>query len=331
LASGITRLLPKEIIVMKNLSILAAGLIGLAVASSPALAVGTSARTFVSGSPPGSDMGTCSIAAPCRTFAYALTQTAPSGEIIVLTSGGYGAVTIGQAVSIINVGNFAGVTVASGNGITINAQPMDSVTLRGLTVDGGGTGSNGIVFNSGAKLTIDQCDAQNFVGGSSSVGNGILIQPASGSHNIIVTNTTLSNNGGAGMTLVSPSGGTATTGLSIDHVNASNNTSGFALSPALSSGPATVSISNSIASGNSNNGYFFGFLTASLDASYASNNGTGVEAIGTGATVRLAHSAVTGNTSGWIVNSGGVLLSDGDNTIEGNAGSETGPPTYSRK
>jgi hypothetical protein len=143
----------------KALSTLAATLIALGAASSPAFSAAS--RTFVSGA--GSDTGTCPIATPCRTFAYALTQTAAAGEIIVLTSGGYGTVTITQAVSIINISNFAGVTVASGGaGITINAGVSDSVTLRGLTIDGGGAGSNGIVFNSGAKLTIDQCDAINF-------------------------------------------------------------------------------------------------------------------------------------------------------------------------
>src|SRR6202166_273741 len=144
----------------KTLSSLAAGMIALLVASSSALAVGTASRTFVSGT--GSDTGSCPLATPCRTFAYALTQTAPSGEIIVLSSAGYGPVIITQSVSIINTSNFAGITVASGNGITINAGTNDSVVLRGLTIDGGGTGSNGIIFNTGGKLTIDQCDVIHF-------------------------------------------------------------------------------------------------------------------------------------------------------------------------
>jgi hypothetical protein len=138
---------------VKNLSSLAIGLIALLVASSPASAVGSASRTFVSATPSGTDTGNCPTTAPCRTFAYALTQTASSGEIIVLTSGGYGTVTINQPVSIINTSSFAGVTVAGGNGITINAQ-FGSVMLRGLTVDGGGSGSNGIVFNSGTIITL---------------------------------------------------------------------------------------------------------------------------------------------------------------------------------
>src|SRR5580698_4799338 len=95
---------------------------------------------------------------------------------------------------IVNTSNFAGVTVASGDGITIAAGTTDSVTLRGLTIDGGGSGSNGIVFNTGGKLTIDQCDVMNFAGSGPTTGNGILIQPTSGNHNIVITNTTASNN-----------------------------------------------------------------------------------------------------------------------------------------
>lgn len=52
----------------------------------------------------------------------------------------------------------------------------------------------------------------------------------------------------------------------------------------------------------------------------AANNATGIVANGTGATVRIAQSMVTGNTNGWSMINGGVLLSDGDNTIEGNLG-----------
>jgi hypothetical protein len=84
-------------IAMKRFSLMAAGSIACSLVASPALAA---SRTFVSGA--GSDSGDCSLAAPCPTFAYALTQTAESGEITVLTSAGYGPVTITKSVSIIN-------------------------------------------------------------------------------------------------------------------------------------------------------------------------------------------------------------------------------------
>jgi hypothetical protein len=294
----------------KNLSSFAAGMIALLAASSPALA--SAARTFVSGV--GTDTGTCPITQPCRTFAYSLSQTAPSGEIIVLSSAGYGAVTINQAVSIINTSNFAGVTVASGNGMTINAGANDSVTLRGLTVDGGGTGSNGIVFNSGGKLTIDECKVMNFVG-NDPAGNGILIQPTSGIHNIVITNTTASNNQNVGIYYLPPSGN-ATTGIVIDRVGANNNIAfGIAINNGGSTGAATAGISNSTASFN-NNGFIFNNATASLDASNATSNINGVYA-GTG-TLALGRSVLMNNSQLGLLISGGTVNSYGDNRIAGN-------------
>jgi hypothetical protein len=300
--------LQKEIVV-KSFSLLAAGVIALGFASSPALAA--SSRTFVSGA--GTDTGSCPVSAPCRTFAYAITQTAPSGEIIVLSSAGYGAVTISQAVSIINTSNFAGVTVGSGNGITVNAGANDSVTLRGLTVDGGGTGANGIVFNSGHKLTIDQCDLMNFVG-NGSTGNGILMQPTSANNNIIITNTTASNNQYSGI-FYSPTSGAPAAGIVIDRVSTNNNYLGIALNN-VSSGAATASISNSIASENGPYGYYFNNFTASLDASYATGNTTGVFVIA--ATIALGRSVLMNNSDHGLYINSGAVNSYKDNRIAGN-------------
>jgi hypothetical protein len=300
--------LQKEIVVTKNLSSLVAGLIALLVASSPALALGSASWTFVSASPQGVDTGTCPITAPCRTFAYALTQTAQNGEIIVLTSGGYGAVTIGQAVSIINTSNFAGVTVASGDGITINAGTNDSVTLRGLTIDGGGAGSNGVVLNSGLALTIDQCNLMNFVG------NGILLQSTSGGHNIVITNTSASHNQAAGVTY-SPLSGTATAGIVIDHVTANNNGTGILFDS--NSGATSASVSNSIGSDNSACGFIFGHATVSLDSSYASGNQTCGVFINNG-TLALGRSVIMTNGIGVDFGMAGTVISYKNNQIAGN-------------
>jgi hypothetical protein len=99
-------------------------------------------RTWVSGK--GTDSGACPVTAPCRTFAFALTQTASGGEIDVLDPAGYGTVTINQAISIVNDGvGVAAIGASSGNAITINAGASDSVHLRGLTIEGLGSGVNG--------------------------------------------------------------------------------------------------------------------------------------------------------------------------------------------
>src|SRR5215813_5880086 len=114
-------------------------------------------RTFVSGS--GSDANSCSLAAPCRSFAGAITKTNAGGEIVVLDSAGYGAVTITKSISI-NApdGIEGGVTATSGDGITVSVGFSDVVTLRGLTLVGVvGAASDGIVFNGQGALNIQNC------------------------------------------------------------------------------------------------------------------------------------------------------------------------------
>src|SRR6185369_11372319 len=56
-------------------------------------------RTFVASF--GLDSNGCSLSSPCRGFTKALAVTDPGGEIVVLDSAGYGAVTIDKSVSII--------------------------------------------------------------------------------------------------------------------------------------------------------------------------------------------------------------------------------------
>src|ERR1700732_5354256 len=92
----------------------------LALSAAPQ-AFATNATTYVSRI--GADAGTCTSAAPCATFAYAIGQTTAGGEISVLTSGEYGEVTITKSISIVAKGAEGGVTLlASGDtGITVNA------------------------------------------------------------------------------------------------------------------------------------------------------------------------------------------------------------------
>jgi hypothetical protein len=118
-----------------SLPTIAGALLALGLSAAPAQAGPN--RTFVSGK--GTDSGACPVTAPCRTFAFALTQTAAGGEIDVLDPAGYGTVTITKAVSIVNDG--VGVAGIQGvNGVTINAGASDSVHLRGLTIEGLGSG-----------------------------------------------------------------------------------------------------------------------------------------------------------------------------------------------
>lgn len=75
---------------------LAIGLFFPLLASAPAQAQAT--RTWVSG--PGDDANPGSRTASCKTFAGAISKTAPQGEINCLDPGGFGAVTITKAITL---------------------------------------------------------------------------------------------------------------------------------------------------------------------------------------------------------------------------------------
>lgn len=112
-------------------------------------------RTFVSAA--GADGQPCSLSLPCRSFAAAIAQTNPGGEVIVLDAGGYGAVTVDKAVSIVApAGIYAGISVFSGAGIAIAAGNNDTVTLRGLSINAQG-GTRGVAFTAGGKLVVERC------------------------------------------------------------------------------------------------------------------------------------------------------------------------------
>src|ERR1700742_989506 len=85
-------------------------------------------RTWVSGT--GDDANPCSRTAPCKTFAGAISKTAAAGEINVIDTGGFGAVTITKAITIRSDHIEAGVLVSGTNGITVAAGPTDAVVLE---------------------------------------------------------------------------------------------------------------------------------------------------------------------------------------------------------
>src|SRR6266436_8778803 len=108
------------------------------VALGTAMLQAQASRTWVSGV--GDDANPCSRTAPCKTFAGAISKTAPGGEIDALDPGGYGAVTITKAMTIDCTGTLGSVLVAGTNGIVVAAGGPDVVILRGIKFDGVGSG-----------------------------------------------------------------------------------------------------------------------------------------------------------------------------------------------
>ncbi len=286
------------------LQAIAAALLACGLFAAPAQAGPN--RTWVSGT--GTDSGTCAITAPCKTFAFALTVTAAGGEIDVLSPGGYGSVTINQAISIINDGvGVAAIGTTSGNAITITAGATDSVHLRGLTLAGLGAAMNGIQFTTGGNLAIENCVIRNFANA------GLDITPSTSS-SFSVSNTIASNNTAIGIS-VQPTGSAVVSGV-LSNVTANSNATGILVGGGVS---LNVTVANSDASNNSSLGVGAITTTTALLLSnvVASNNNTGLAA-STSSTIRVGQSVVTGNVTGVFTTGGGVLDSYGDNDINGN-------------
>jgi hypothetical protein len=265
-------------------------------------------RTFVSAA--GSDSNNCANSAtPCRHFQTAVNATAVGGEVVALDPANYGSITISHTITIEGQGWSYIAPPTGGNGITINAVSGSNVTIRGVLLNGAGiTGeTNGILFKSGASLTVTDCVILNFSGsGSGATGNGIAMQPTSGSFSFVITNTTASNNGYAGVSYF-PQSGTATANGVIDHVVAANNTYGITLFTGSGAGSTTVAISNSIASNNNPlaTGIFITSVSSpfavSIDNCNISGNGTGIFA-SDAAKVLLGRSVITSNSISSIEN-----------------------------
>ena len=191
-------------------------------------------RTFVASN--GSDTWSCSRAQPCRSFATAIANTAAKGEVIALDSAGYGPVTIAQSVSIVAPpGVYAGITVTSGTGITIDGAGI-AVALRGLTINGQG-GFYGIEFNQGALLTIEGCEIAN-------IANSGMVLKANDSR-VVIRDTVIRNNGFAGINGFQSSGETR---ISISGSTIANNQTGVIAK--ADAGAMTVSVARSTLTGD---------------------------------------------------------------------------------
>lgn len=313
---------------MKVSTILTAAVIAAAVFTGFAGSASAQAtRTWVSGV--GDDANPCSRTAPCKTFAGAISKTATGGEINCLDPGGFGGVTITKAITIYCDDVEAGVLVSGTNAIVVNAPTTAAVVLRGLDIEGLGTGLNGVRFLAGGSLHVDDCLIRNF--SSASGGNGIAFVP-SNSAKLLVTNTRLWRNAvgvvGAGI-LIAPTGG-ASAEVVVENVVSSNNNNGIHANSATS-GAISVAIDNSVFSLNTGNGIAAtggaGSINILVDGTTSSDNAAaGLTASGATAIIRLSDSNVTGNANGLTTASSGQILSFVNNRIRGNTvdGAPTG-------
>jgi len=259
------------------------------------------ARVFVASY--GDDANPCTFGSPCKTFQHAVDVVDAGGEVTAIDSAGFGPIHINKSVTITSPdGVEAGIVpAAGGNAIVVNAGASDVVFLRGLTINGSGNSFNGIVFVSGASLTITNCVVQNFVQ------DGIAIAPASGGTNFVIRDTLLSHNL-VGIEYIAPSGTAGIAKGVLDHVVATTNQSGFMIETDQGGGATSVVIANSVASENSLDGILItngtnpASLTVSIDNTTSSGNGRwGILGGGT-SKIRLGRSVITDNDNSAILN-----------------------------
>jgi hypothetical protein len=273
-------------------------------------------RTWVSGV--GDDVNPCSRTAPCKTFAGAISKTAAGGEISVLDPGGFGAITITKSITINGDGTTASILSAGTNGVNVNAGPSDVVILRNISINGAGTGINGIVFNTGGKLHVENVKVYGVTG------HGILFQPSAAS-SLFVGNSSFRNNTGGALYIIPTGTGTATAAL--NGVTMDNNGRGLRAEDG-----SKVVVSNSSASGNVANGFVALAVSRpvelSIDNSVSSLNGAAGVYSGALATVKISNVTATGNNVGLQTVGGGAIISFKNNRVLGNVSSD-GAPTSS--
>lgn len=301
-------------------------LCGLLVAG-PTFAQAT--RTWISGV--GDDVNPCSRTAPCKTFAGAISKTVAGGVIDVLDPGGFGGVTITKSITLESDGAVGSVLVSSTNGILVNDTTGNAVVvLRGLSIEGVGTGLAGVKFNNGKQLIVERCDIGDFNGSS---GAGIAFTPSAAA-SLAVLNSTIHNNGAAaspattGGILIAPNGNVSVNAM-LENVRIVNN-AGFGLQV---QGSATVTLRDSVVSLNAGNGVVASSTSLAtnlmLDRSIISGNGAGgVVAQGPAALVQLSDSTITRNAQGIQATGGAAVISFGNNrnfnnTINGAPGITT--------
>ncbi len=272
-----------------------------------------STRTWVSGV--GDDANPCSRTAPCKTFAGAISKTAPAGEINCLDPGGFGGLTITKSISIICQMGTAGVLVSGTNGMTVNAASTDIVYLEGLDFEGINSGLSGIQINTAAKVSIVKSIIRGFTTA------GVNVVPSTAGVSVDVIDTIIADNLGTAEGINVKPTATMSVRMFLDRTRVTNNGSdGVAANANVTTGSVKITVRDCEASNNGGNGFSAfsnsGVAQQLIDSSTAFNNTTGIGVTGTNAIIRFTRMTISGNGTG--VSGGSSALSYGTNSIDGN-------------
>jgi len=272
------------------------------------------AQTYVSAET-GNDSHSCEFSHPCRTITRAISQTNPRGDVIILDSGPYDPFVVGKTLTVTAApGVQPTITVTAGSGALITAGAEDSVTLRGLAFNAV-LAFAGIRFVSGNALLVESCSIHGSNRG------GITVE---GSGKVFIKDTNIQNcfsldDAGSGIYISPPTG---TVMVTIEHCRLENNWE----AGVEAYDNSKVTVRDTVSSGNAGAGFrVFSHpapVEMNLENCAATDNSIGVNSAipstGGSATIRVSGSVITNNDTGIFANLGGVVLSRGNNTLEGN-------------
>jgi hypothetical protein len=286
---------------------------GIILAAASLTAQAQATRTWVSGV--GDDVNPCSRTAPCKTFAGAISKTATNGEINCLDPAGYGAVTVAKSITIDCEDTQGSILSAGTNGVIVNITAVTDTKkafmLRGVSINGAGTGINGIRVLSAAQVTLDEVVIQGVTQ------HGLSLETTTGTTKVNVGNSLIRNNAGNGINSFII-GGSVTLAIADSKIYANSNT-GINLSNGTK-----ASVSNTTISGNGTGVATFNAEMA-VSSCDVSHNTVGVTA-STGSTIRLSGNTITNNGTGLNI-TGGIITSFTNNMRQGNT--IEGSPTSS--
>lgn len=261
-------------------------------------------RTWVSGV--GDDVNPCSRTAPCKTFAGAISKTATNGEINCLDPAGYGAVTVTKSITIDCEDTQGSILSAGTNGVIVNitaaTDTKKAFKIRGISINGAGTGINGIRVLAANSVDVDEVVIDGVTQ------HGISLETTAGTVEVSVSATVIRSNSGNGINSFI-TGGTML--LDVSNSRLTGNTTGLSLSS-----NTKANISDSVVTANTT-----GLVAASSSLGVIrcniSNNTTGISSLA-GGSVRFAQSLITGNGTGLSASGGGTLVSFISNVFSGN-------------
>jgi hypothetical protein len=273
------------------------------------------ARVFVASY--GSDSNPCTFLSPCKTFQQAVNVVDAGGEVTAIDSAGFGPISITKAVTITSPdGVEAGIVpVASGTAIEISAGSTDVINLRGLTMAGGHTASDGIRIDGAGTVNVQNCVIKDFNN------RGIEAIP-SGAVVINVSDTIFSGMALQGFFVLGSGTGSAVVSLNRDQF-LGNVQAGADFDTESTTGTIKAMIANSYFTGNSVGVFAFsasgkGPLAITITNSQLFSNGTGIDAQGPQTIITLAQTTIAGDQSpgsGYFTSGGATIRSHGNNSI----------------